>query len=246
MSVRKMVVTCLMVGFIGISCSRQPEQTKTELSYPAPRYPRYLAQPKMEDLLAGARFAVRQPTGRSPLGKVQSGTVHVFIQWGQDMKTWEAIQQAWAEKGVEAHTVGYWEIMGITREEYDKRMAPAIVHGNEAWKELGNFRVEYKPFFPEEIQKQFGEPITDEVLRTRYASAYLDKHPEIKYVYAGEGGGNFWTTALGKHGEKFQGNWIYIRPVDLLTKAAEFPADVWSLVDEKTLRPIPFFSMVTF
>ena len=76
--------------------------------------------------------------------------------------------------------------------------------------------------------------------------AYLDKHPEIEYIYAATGGRGSWESALGKHGEKFQGNWIYIWNFDLLNKGAEFPADVWSLLEEKMIRPIPFVSEVTF
>ncbi len=241
-------VIFLITGLLTLACSRQPQQARIELQYPPPRYPRYLVKPNMEKLLEAARFAVRQPTGRSPLGKAQSGqTIHVFLQWPQDMRVWEAIRQAWAEKGVGAHAVGYWEIVGITQEQYNQRMEANAVHGNEAWKELGIMRVEYQPYFPEDVIKQFGEPLTDEIVRTKYTAAYLDKHPEIKYIYAGESGGSFWRRGMGpKHAEKFQGNWIYLRSVDLLSKAAEFPADVWSLVDEKILRPIPFVSEVTF
>ena len=242
------VIVCLVVSLISVSCSPPPEEARTEVDYPQPRYPRYLVNPDMDELLSAARFAVRQPTGRAPLGKMQSGQkVHVFLQWGQDMRVWEAVQQAWAEKGVEAEASGFWEIMGITKEEYDRRMAENAVKGNDAWKELGNFRVEYKAFFPEDVRKEFGEPITDDYVRRNFAPGYLDKHPEINYIYAGAGGRNFWQRALGeKHSDKFMGNWIYIRAVDLLSKAAEFPADVWNLVDEKTLRPIPFVSEVTF
>ncbi len=242
------VVICLLAVLIASSCSRKKAETKSELSYPQPRYPRYLVKPNMDELLKAARFAVRQPVGRSPLGKVQSGqTVHVLIQWGQDMPTWQAIQQAWAEKGVKAEAIGYWEIMGISKEKYYDRMNANVVHGNEAWKELGNFRWEYKKYFPEDIQKQFGDPVTDDSLRRTYAVPYLEKHPEIKHIFAGNGGDVFWSRAFGKkHADKFEGNWFYVRANDLLSKAAEFPSDVWSLVDEKTLRPIPFVSEVTF
>src|SRR3990170_3960456 len=137
--------------------------------------------------------------------------------------------------------------MGITKEEYYKRMDPNVVHGNEAWKELGNFRIEYQKYFPEDIRKQFGEPITDVYLRTNYAVPYLDKHPEIKHIYAGNGGDTFLRGAfLAKHKDKFEGNFFYNNAGNLLSKAAEFPSDVWSLVDEKILRPIPFVSEVTF
>ncbi|MBI4442082.1 MAG: hypothetical protein HY649_01760 [Acidobacteria bacterium] len=219
------------------------------MQYPAPRYPRYLVKPNTENLLAAARFAVRQPTGRSPLGIAQSGqTVHVLLQWGQNMQVWDAIQKAWAERGVEAKALGYWEIMGIPKEEYDQRLQKNAPRGNEGWKEAGIFlRRDYRQYFPEEVQKEFGDTIGALDIVDPYLIAYLDKHPEVKYIYAGDGGGNFWVRWLGaKHAEKFQGNFIYYRPIDLLSKAAEFPADVWNLVDEKILRPISFVSEVTF
>ena len=242
------VIVCLVFSLISVSCSRLQEQAGTGVDYPQPGYPRYLVNPNMDELLSAARFAVRQTAGMAPLGNVQSGqTVYVLMQWGQDMKVWEAMKQAWAEKGVEARALNDWEVIGITQEEYQERMSNHAVYGNEAWKELGHFRGEYKKFFPEEIQRQFGEPFTDADVRVNYLPAYLDKHPEVQHLYAGMGCGSCWQRAIGeKHGHKHMGNWIYIRAVDLLSKAAEFPADVWNLVDEKTLRPVPFVSEVTF
>ena len=240
------IMVCLIVGLVAVSCSRR-EEVRTEFDYPQPRYPRYLVNPNTDDLLNAARVAVSQPTGRAPLGKMQSGqTVYVFLQWPQDMEVWEAIRQAWAEKGVEAHGVSFGEVLGMSKEEFDETSNQNAAHGNEAWKELGNFREEYRAYFPESVQKEFGQAFSSEYFR-KHMPAYLDEHPEIRNFYAGSGGGGFWTQALGeKHADKFQGNFIFTRPVDLLSKAAEFPADVWNLVDEKTLRPIPFISEVTF
>ncbi len=124
------LVICLVMSLLSFSCSRQQEEATTEVDYPQPRYPRYLVNPGMDELLNAARFAVRQPTGRAPLGKMQSGqNIYVFIQWGQDMSVWEAVKQAWGERGVEAHAIGIWDVMGITKEEYDISMELNIVHG---------------------------------------------------------------------------------------------------------------------
>ena len=62
-------------------------------------------------------------------------TVHVFVQWGQERPVWEAIRQAWAERGVEAHAVGFWEAIGISEEEYNRISSENATYGNEAWKE---------------------------------------------------------------------------------------------------------------
>ena len=241
------LVTCLVMSLLSFSCSRQQEEATTEVDYPQPRYPRYLVNPSAEKLLDAGRFAVRQPVGRAPLGKMQSGqTVHVLIQWGQDMQVWEAVRQAWAEKGVEAHAIGIWDVMGITKEEYDQRMESNVVLGNEGWKEAGIFWTgDYREYFPEDIQQEFGNPIVDFAIVDPYLNQYLDEHPEVQNLYGAIGGGGYARWLTEAHREKYQGTWIYYRPVDLVSKAAEFPTDVWNLVEEKTLRPRPFVSEVT-
>lgn len=234
-----------LLATVGCSASKQTQQEV----YPSPRYPRYLVDTSQGNLLDAARLAVRQTSGRCPLGSMQSGqTAYVFIQWGQDMEVWDAVRQAWAERGVKAYTVGYWDILGMSKEEYESQLKPNLVYGNEAWKEIGNFRTEYMPFFPPAVQKEFGDPIGDYFVRTNYRmGSYLDRHQEIQHLFAGEGGGGTWQDRIGpKNRDKFVGNWIYIRRIDLLSKAAEFPPDLWNLIDEKILEPTQFASEVSF
>ncbi|MDA2934228.1 hypothetical protein MYX82_07780 [Acidobacteria bacterium AH-259-D05] len=238
----------LLVSF-GCAAEEVVTSVQPEGDYPLPRYPSYLVETQPEDLLEAARVAVRQPTGRCPLGMMESGqTVYVLLQWGQDMEVWEAIKQAWAERGVEARAIAVWEVMRMTQEEYEVKVQASLMHGNEAWKEIGDFEAEYKQFFPEEVQKEFREPLGDGYIRKRdLLGPYLDQHPEIEYFFAGAGGGGTWRRAMGeRHEDKFLGNWIFIRRIDLLSKAAEFPPDVWNLVEEKILQPVPFVSEVTF
>ena len=241
----------LFVLLTSFGCAAEEGMTPAEVAgeYPAPRYPRYLVETQPEGLLEAARVAVRQPTGRSPLGVMQSGqTAYVLIQWGQDMEVFEAVKQAWAERGIEARELKVWEVMGWSKEEYEVKVSASLMHGNEAWKEIGNFEAAYKQFFPEEIQAEFKEPLGDGYIRKEgLLGPYLDEHPEIEQFFAGGGGGVFWRTAIGeKHADKFMGNWLYVRRMDLMSKAAEFPPDVWNLVDEKTLEPVSFVSEVTF
>ncbi|MBI4456651.1 MAG: hypothetical protein HY644_12225 [Acidobacteria bacterium] len=228
-----------------VNCGRQKEARQEE--YPKPRFPKYLVNPSKEALLEAARIAVRQTGGMSPLGKMQSGqTVYVLLQWGQDPQVWEAMKQAWTERGVTAREMWMWDAMGMSKKEYEKNVQESLMHGNEGWKELGNFEPQYRQFFPEEVRKQFMEPLGDGYIRSHYLLVpYLDKHPEIEHIYAG-GGGN-WVGAIGeKHAKKYMGHWLYIYLHDLLSKAPEFPPDVWNLVEEKILEPTSFVSEVTF
>ena len=244
------VVVCFVVSLVSLSC-RQPA-VQTELNYPQPRYPRYLTNPSAEQLLKAARYAVRQTAGGAPMGRMQSGqTAYVFVHAGLDMKVWEAIKQAWAERGVEARLMLPWEVMGISKEEFDRRMTDTP-KGNEGWKELGFFRGEYLKYFPEEVRKEFGTDVfSDADYRRQDIPRYLDAHPEIQFYFAGEGGGAGWILPYdkeisAKHGDKFVGNYIFYRVGDLTSKAAEYPTDVWNLVEEKILRPRTFVSEVTF
>lgn len=249
---KRFLTTIFILGTLVVlpsACSRRQEQAPQEpqaFEYPTPRYPKYLVKFEPERLLRAARIAVRQQGGMTPLGKVQKGElVHIWVNLGQDMEVAEAIKQAWAELGVKAEVLGYWDVMEISKEEYLKRYESGMVRGNEAWKELGNFEQKYRVFFPEDIREQFGNSMGDFVFFP-YAAAYLDKHPEVTKFYAGPGGGKtFWGRGVGpKHADKFMGNWIYVRVNDLISKAVEFPSDVWNLVDETIVRPVSFVSEV--
>ena len=238
---------CVLLVSFGCAAEEVVTSGQPEGDYPLPRYPRYLVETQPEDLLEAARIAVRQPVGRSPLGKMSSGqTVYVTMQWGQDMEVWEAIKQAWAEKGVEARTFGYWDVLGQTKEEYEAEVEANLIYGHQGWMEIGRFDPVYKPFFPEEIQKEFGVNVGDRNMRDHFLSDYLDEHPEIEYFFAGYGGGIIWARSIEeRHRDKFMGNWIYRHRSNLLSKTGEFPPDVWNLVEEKTLEAIPFVSEVT-
>jgi hypothetical protein len=173
---------------------------------------------------------------------MQSGQrVHVLIEWGQDMEVWEAVKQAWAERGVQAETFEYWEVMGISKEEFEMSAEANAVYGNDGWKELGVFEPQYKAFFPEDIRESFGGAASSRVIRPLMAD-FLDRHPDIQFLYIFGGGGGSGVQDVPRHAEKYQGNWALRTKSDLLAKSAEFPPDVWNLVAEKIIRPIPFVS----
>lgn len=215
--------------------------------YPKPRYPKYMLKASAEELLPAARIAARQTSGRTPLGKIQSGqTIHVFLPYGQEMNIWEAIRRAMEERGVKAIAHGNWELMGMTKEKFNEHVKKNLVYGGEAWQEMGIFRPEYQQYFSPSVQKEFSKAFTSQVLRGDL-SGYLDRRPEIQLFFAGTGGGSFWRRGAGeKHAHKFIGNWTYWSASDLLSKGPEFPSDLWNLVEDKIKEPIPHVSEVTF
>ena len=45
---------------------------------------------------------------------------------------------------------------------------------------------------------------------------------------------------LKQHGERFLGNYTYVDLYDLMGQVPDFPADVWRLVETKTIEPLGF------
>ncbi len=71
--------------------------------FPSPRFPKFVVAPTKPQLIAAARAAVRQTQGRAPLGTIPRGqTIHVFMNYSQDLEVWDAVREAWAERGVTA------------------------------------------------------------------------------------------------------------------------------------------------
>jgi hypothetical protein len=219
--------------------------------YPAPRFLVSLLNPTQDDLVRAARIAVRQTHGMSPLGKIETGqTVHVVLPYSQDMAVWEALKQAWAERGVTAVAVRPWEVTGEDAGAYAALARANVTHGDEAWKEIGNFDTVYYPYFSPDIQKELGDLKWAERGKVYHKALkpYLEKHPEIRWFMSDAGGGPNWlSVALGdKLMERFAGNWTYITRASLISKGSEYPGDLWNMVEDKLIAPIEHVSEGTF
>ncbi|OFV96187.1 MAG: hypothetical protein A3F68_04995 [Acidobacteria bacterium RIFCSPLOWO2_12_FULL_54_10] len=240
-AVKAVLLTSLLASGVSLMA-----QTQAREQYPRPAYPRYLVKPSKDRMLQAARIAVRQVYGRSPLGKIQSGqTVHAFLEHQQDMAVWEAVKQAWAERGVKAFAVRAWELPGMTETDFNQWAKSNLIYGKEGWKELGYFEPDYIQFFSADVQKTFGKPLSLYFL-LKNVESYLDKHPEIERYFMGIGGRGNTRSAAGKHQNKFVGNWVLETENELLSKFAAFPGDVWSLVDDRVDAPKAHVSEGTF
>ncbi len=238
-----------MAVLLGVGFSRPlTAQAPSREQYPKPAYPSHLVNLSQEQLLEAARIAVRQVYGRAPLGKLQRGqTVHVFLRWAQDPQVWDAVKQAWAERGVTAVAIPSWTLTGLTEEEYKEWGKTSLIYGNEGWKEIGVFEPAYMPFLPADLREEFGLQLSDYFIWPNIGE-YLDEHPEIKFYFAGIGGRGAAARHAGeRHEDKIQlGNWIYESPQELLSKFAGFPGDVWNLLDDRMVAPIPHVMEGTF
>lgn len=247
-------VSALGLLMVSTGCDRSKNETspapmKMVNGYPAPRFPKYIAEPTDADLLAAARVIVRQPHGLAPLGTAQPGqTVHVILQFQQDMRVWEAIRKAWAERGIKAIGVPIWTVAGMTKPEFQKAVTSTLLRGEEGWKEIGVFDPIYMPYLPAAVQKEIGTPLTIMSRNRLFMGKFLDAHPEIEHLYVDPGGGVFFFSALAgdRHASKFLGNWMYEDKTDLLMKSSAFPSDVWSMIEDKVVRPIDKVSEGSF
>ena len=218
------------------------EEPRQAFDYPAPRYPRFAVSPTSEQLLEAARGAVRQNYGMGALGRARRGTtVHIFLPEGQDREVWEAIRNAWAELGVTAVAVWPWEVRGLPEAEYRALSRPTYVQADEGWKEWGHFNPDFIAAFPKDVQEQF-YPIAISNGNTHfwlpYLQPYLDKHPEIKYVWRSAGGSFFSWNPLVRPADhkKFMGNWLYRNKVELTNKSSQYPPAVWNLVEDQIVN----------
>jgi len=220
------------------------DSSKQTFDYPAPRYLRSLVAPSPAELLNAARIVVKQPYGMAALAKAQSGwTVHVFVPYGQDMATFRAIQQAWAERGVKAIAVQPWEVNGQSPAAFKQRLeeARAILYGEDGDKELAHFDAKYYPYLPPEAQKVTGHPLDGVGLASFPAvNRYLHAHPEVQHIFIISGGGTaFFCGMLPDQCGKMVGNWTYLNPIDIGNHGSEYPGDLWNLVEEIIARPAP-------
>ena len=70
--------------------------------------------------------------------------------------------------------------------------------------------------------------------------AWLDKNPQIDWVmWRGANRPNT-RKAMRHHGEKFLGNYTFLDLYDLMSQVPAFPADVWRMVESKTIETLAF------
>lgn len=237
----------------------------TTKPYPKPRFPSTLNIPKSVDaLMPGARAAVRQTGGRSPLGLVKRGEVVLIpVPYDAHPMAQEAMTRAFKERGVEARIIYLWKLAGLTPEQ--EKMATATrqifdtTDGQQepakwffgsipdedkarAWFKKRDPKL-YSVTFPSrkypsaearKLSRGFGRRMAKEIIK------YLDAHPEVTRVFYRTGGRTRTRKSLKQHSKKFVGNYTYNSYFDLLSGVPSFPPDVWRLVETKTIEPLAY------
>jgi hypothetical protein len=224
----------------------------------------------IEQLMPQARAAVRQTGGRTPLGLVEPGKHLLIVvgeirDAKPNMMVQAAIKRALEERGVKVTLLTTWETLGMSEEDYmEFRTGVRNYHIGDGQRELESYftttgfmpnakkgRAWVASKDPELAKATWPEPklktekhkqLAAELFEAtpRALVAWLDKHPEIDWIVWRSGNRPNSRRMLEKHGEKFLGNYTYLDLYDLMSQVPSFPADVWRLVETKTMEPLGF------
>lgn len=230
---------------------------------PEPAFPSYLKVPRsVEELMPAARAAVTQTGGRVPLGLVRRGeVVAIFVPWDAHPMVQEAVRRAFAERGVEARILYENELAGVRKEDLEAiRKVQEAFRAGDGHREFARWFFDSIPdeerakewlrkrdpelfaaTWPElswpsarlrELDEKYPDLVTEAVIR------YLDRHPEVNRVFWRQGGRPQTARMLRHHGRKFVGNYTYVDLWDILSQVPAFPADLWRLIEQKTIEPL--------
>jgi hypothetical protein len=237
--------------------------------YPAPRFPASLKAPNsVEDMMPGARAAVAQTSGRSPIGLVKRGEkVLIVVPFDANTFVQEAIARAFKERGVTVTVLYEHEAAGVSKDDVagftkarqvftagDGQQEPADwffrslpdPDKTKAWLKERDADLSAAMFpnfkYANDDQAQLARNY-NRMVRAGLVK-YLDEHPEIDKVFWRTGGRTRTRTLLNQHSKKFIGNYTYNTHFDLMSHVPDFPSDVWRLIETRTIEPLGFVDRI--
>jgi hypothetical protein len=176
----------------------------------------------------------------------------------------DAVMQALRERGVTPILMHDYEIVGVTREQafaLEQYMKAHLKTTSEdGWTEacwlfvgdkgyLEKTRPDlYEKCRPPEVVKNLPDelkPIFQKMQKAglggttipQHINAVMDKDPSIRGVWYGRGGPTW--MSFHPHEVRWMGPFMLDNKYDVMTPAAEFPADVWMLSEEMMMEPLP-------
>ena len=192
------------------------------------------------------------------VGEVRDAEPNMMVQ--------EAIKRGLEERGVKVHLVTTWDLVGTTEAEV-KAVRKAVEQFTiaDGQRELESFFAGTGTMpNPQKgrdwIRKEDPDLYNATWPETKYPSqlagqlaardsmgfvgkavqAYIDKNPDVRWVFWRSGARTDTRKALGKHQDKFLGNYTYLDLYDLMSQVPSFPGDVWRLVETKTIEPLAY------
>ena len=257
----------LFVAALVAGCGgRSPAAPDADVRYPEPRFPSYLRAPgSVEEILPHVRPLVRNKTGfqGAGLGIANAGDTVAFVigPYAEDLIV-EAVKRAMEERGVRVNVVHDYEMVGVGRE--DAREFQRLRRGYTAeqgymeatnWVEA-NFpdpdavKAWMRDRRPDLAEKLFPKarelpPHMKEVQQKmllpsmgKGIQAYLTRHPEVRGVFWGKGGGTFLRRNLHPMENRFLGLFVVDNRWDVMSALGTYPGDVWQLAEDQTMEPL--------
>jgi hypothetical protein len=242
-------------------------------AYPEPRFPSYLKPVStVEEVLPHVRPLARNKTGvqGAGLGVANPGDTVVFVTTSAaDPLIVEAVKRAMEERGVKVNVVPEYEMVGVSKDdalEFQKirrsytseqgyMEAATWVESNfpdpdaiKTW--LKGRRPDlYDKLFPQsrELSPKLKEVQQKLLLPNlgRGIQAYLTKHPEVRGIFWGKGGGTFLRRNLHPLENKFLGLFLVDNRWDVMSALGTYPGDVWQLAEEQLMEPLVHVDKIT-
>jgi hypothetical protein len=235
-------------------------------AYPEPRFPSYLKPPSsVEEVVPHVRPLVRNKTGfqGGGLGVAQQGDTVTFVLGpnAEDMIV-EGVKRAMEERGVKVNLLHEYEAVGVSREdalEYQR-----LRHGytaEQGYMEATNW-VESNFPDPEAVKawlrarrpdladtlfpksKELSPHMREVQQKLKLESmgkglqAYLTKHPDVRGIFWGKGGGTFLRRNLHPMENRFLGLFVVDNRWDAMSLLGTYPGDVWQLAEEQLMEPL--------
>jgi hypothetical protein len=242
------------------------EATAADVRYPEPRFPSYLKPPtSIEEVLPHVRPLVRNKAGfqGAGFGIVKPGeTIALILQITAEPMIVEAVKRALEERGVHVNLVPEHELVGVSREDaLAYRRARYSYTSEHGYMEASNWVDMTFPdpdavkswlrsrrpdlaekLFPKSAELSAHMRQVQEKLRGESVGkgiiAYVRKHPEVRGVFWGKGGGTFLRRFMHPEEDRFLGIFVFDNRWDVMSALGGYPGDVWQLAEEQSMEPL--------
>lgn len=261
---RFLVIASVVVALAGLAEIVEPKMAGP--TYREPRFPAYLKPAKsIDDVMPAARQIVRNKSGiqGAGMGVLQRGDGVLLVPTIEaEPMILDAMKKALEERGVKVYIKYNFELAGVPKADAEALNRFAETYTSESgymeavgWIEsqfpdpdgakkwLQQRRPElHQLLFPKNRELSPQMKATREKLRRDNVGngivAFLKQNPDIKGAYWGKGGSTGLRRAMNPIPAKFLGILWADNRYEVMSEIGAFPADVWQLVEEKTLEPL--------